>query len=141
MLKKLLKIINEVPDQKTKYNYIEKIVMIIYQMSDETCKALIKDFINNLEITKDKTSYEYISFMLTIKNLKFDINDEELKKEIRNYINSFSVNTFSSSFFGLKSCLAAVCEKDTSYNELAEEVNNIIKNHNKNLISIEEGDN
>lgn len=136
-----MKIINEVPDQKTKYNYIEKIVMIIYQMSDETCKALIKDFINNLEITKDKTSYEYISFMLTIKNLKFDINDEELKKEIRNYINSFSVNTFSSSFFGLKSCLAAVCEKDTSYNELAEEVNNIIKNHNKNLISIEEGDN
>lgn len=141
LLKKLLKIINEVPDQKTKYNYIEKIVMIIYQMSDETCKALIKDFINNLEITKDKTSYEYISFMLTIKNLKFDINDEELKNNIRNYINSFPLNTFSSSFLGLKSCLANVCKKDTSYNELTEEVNNIIKNHNKNLMSIEEGNN
>lgn len=141
LLKKLLRIINEVPDQKTKYNYIEKIVMIIYQMSDETCKALIKDFINNLEITKDKTSYEYISFMLTIENLKFDINDEELKNNIRNYINSFPLNTFSSSFLGLKSCLANVCKKDTSYNELTEEVNNIIKNHNKNLMSIEEGNN
>lgn len=141
LLKKLLKIINEVPDQKTKYNYIEKIVMIIYQMSDETCKALIKDFINNLEITRDKTSYEYISFMLTIKNLKFDIDDEELKNNIRNYINSFPLNTFSSSFLGLKSCLANVCKKDTSYNELTEEVNNIIQNHNKNLMSIEEGDN
>lgn len=33
----------------------------IYQMSDEPCKVLIKEFINNLEITKEKTSYNYIS--------------------------------------------------------------------------------
>lgn len=141
LLQKLLKNINEMESQKDKYRFIEHLVMIIYQMADEPCKSLIKSFINNLEITKDKNSYEYISFMLTIKNLKFDIDDEELKNNIRNYINSFPLNTFSSSFLGLKSCLAAVCVKDISYNELAEEVNNIIQNHNKNLISIEEGDN
>lgn len=131
LLQQLLKNINEMESQKDKYRFIHHLVMVIYQMSDEPCKVLIKDFINSLEITKDKTSYEYISFMLTIKNLKFDIDDEELKNNIRNHINSFPSNTFSSSFLGLKSCLDAVCEKDTSYNELAEEVESIIQNYNK----------
>lgn len=131
LLQQLLKNTNEMESQKDKYRFIEHLVMIIYQMSDEPCKAIIKDFINNLEITKDKTSYEYISFMLTIKNLNFDIDDKELKNSIKNHINSFPANTFSSSFLGLKSCLAAVCEKDASYNELAEEVDTIIRNYNK----------
>ena len=131
LLQQLLKNINEMESQKDKYRFIHHLVMVIYQMSDEPCKVLIKDFINSLEITKDKTSYEYISFMLTIKNLKFDVDDEELKNNIRNHINSFPSNTFSSSFLGLKACLDAVCEKDTSYNELAEEVESIIQNYNK----------
>ncbi|MCI6186841.1 MAG: SIR2 family protein [Spirochaetia bacterium] len=140
LLKKLLKIISEVSEQKTKYNYIEKIVMIIYQMSNEPCKALIKDFIINLEISKDKTSFDYISFMLTIKNLKFDLDDQELKNDIRNHINSFPKNTFSSSYLGLKSCLDAVCEKDSSYHELAEEVETIIQKYNKEEFHLPTGE-
>ena len=109
-------------------------------MSDEPCKVLIKEFINNLEITKEKTSYDYISLMLTIKTLKFDIDDEELKNNIRLHINSFPPNTFSSSFLGLKSCLDAVCDKDTSYIELAEEVKTIIQNYNKKEFQLPTGE-
>lgn len=140
LLQQLLKNTNEMESQKDKYRFIEKIIMIIYQMSDEPCKVLIKEFINNLEITKEKTSYDYISLMLTIKTLKFDIDDEELKNNIRLHINSFPPNTFSSSFLGLKSCLDAVCDKDTSYIELAEEVKTIIQNYNKKAFQLPTGE-
>ncbi len=115
--------------------------MVIYQMANEPCKTIITDFINNLEIAKDKTSYEYISFMLTIKNLKFDIDDEELKINIKNHIKSFPSNTFNRTFFGLQSCLDTVCKKDSSYVELANEVDNIIQKYNKNKIPLSTGEN
>lgn len=140
LLQQLLKNTNEMESQKDKYRFIEHLVMIIYQMANDPCKALIKDFINDLEITKYKTSYEYISFMLTIKNLKFDIDDEEVRNNIRNHINSFPLNTFSTSFLGLKSCLDAVCEKDTSYNELLEEIDTRIQNYNKKEFHLSTGE-
>ena len=139
LLQQLLRNVNEMENQTDKYRFIEHLIMIIYQMSNRPCKTIIKDYVNNLEIAKDKTSYEYISFMLTIKNLNFDINDKELKNNIKNYIKSSPANVYTSTFWSLQSCLDAVCKKDTSYIELANEVNLIIQNYNKNKIPISRG--
>lgn len=74
LLHKLLKNTDEMESQKDKYRFIEKLIMIIYQMSDEQCKNLIKDFIYSLKIVQDKNSEEYYTFMITLKKLNFEMN-------------------------------------------------------------------
>ena len=105
--------------------------MIIYQMSDESCKKIIDKYISALDLTQDKDSYEYISFMLSLKHYKFGINDEELRKSINNHIDFFSKNEFSSTFNGLKSGLDAVCKIDNSYSDLLEKINMRIQDYEK----------
>lgn len=131
LLIKLLNKIDGISEQKRKYEFIERIVMIIYQMSDESCKKIIDKYISALDLTQDKDSYEYISFMLSLKHYKFGINDEELRKSINNHIDFFSKNEFSSTFNGLKSGLDAVCKIDNSYSDLLEKINMRIQDYEK----------
>ena len=81
LLQKLLKNTEEMDSQKDKYRFIEKVIMIIYQMSNEKCKTIIREFIQSLDIVQDKNSEDYYTFMLTLKNLNFENNEEELKNE------------------------------------------------------------
>lgn len=141
LLKKLLITINSIITPSDKYRFVEHLIMIIYQMGNDNCKQIITSFINSLDISKDKTSYEYISFMLSLKRLNFDINDEELKNCIINYIESFPSNSFCSTFIDLKSCLEATCEKDSSYHELVKKLETIIQNYKKFELSIGESNN
>lgn len=131
LLKKLLAKINEMQNQSDKYRYVEHLVMVIYQMSNETCKSIIKDFINNWDITKDKTAIEYLSFMLTLKQLKFDIDDSKLRMFITNYINSIPTNSFTSAFYTLRAKLDTVCKNDLSYKHLEKQVDTKIADFEK----------
>ena len=98
---------------------------------EEIIEKIIDKYISALDLTQDKDSYEYISFMLSLKHYKFGINDEELRKSINNHIDFFSKNEFSSTFYGLKSGLDAVCKIDNSYSDLLEKINMRIQDYEK----------
>ena len=132
LLQKLLKNTEEMDSQKDKYRFIEKLIMIIYQMSNEKCKTIIREFIQSLDIVQDKNSEDYYTFMLTLKNLNFENNEEELKNDLSNYLESIPNSPFSSKIYGIQSSLESVSKKDSSYNDLLQRANSIIENHNKN---------
>lgn len=132
LLKKLLRKINEMSAIQDKYRYIERLVMVIYQMSNDKCKIIIKDFIHKLEVFQDKYSADYYTLMLTLKNLQFEINDDELKDDLYKYLESIQNKPFSSKIYGIKSSLEIISKKFATYNELLQKVTSIIENHNKN---------
>lgn len=127
LLNKLLKNINKMQRKSEQYRFIEHLVMVIYQMTDENCKKVITDFISRLDVTQNKSTSEYCTFMLTLKSLGFKVNDNELKESINSFLESISENSFSSVLFGLQFRLDKIINNDVSYKLYSDKIT-VIKN-------------
>ena len=132
LLKKLLCKTDEMKSNCDKYRLIENLIMIIYQMSDDVCKYLIRDFVDKLDIKQNKISAEYCSFMLALKSLKFDIKNEYIINLIKEYLSTIPDNTFSLNIYGIQGKLHLLLKKYKLYYEISATVDSIIKEFEKN---------
>ena len=132
LLKKLLCKTDEMKSDCDKYRLIEKLIMIIYQMSDDVCKYLIRGFVDKLDIKQNKISAEYCSFMLTLKSLKFDIKNEDIINLIKEYLATIPKNVFSLNIYEIQEKLHLLLYKYIVYYEISATVDSIIKEFEKN---------
>lgn len=139
--KLLLLFINKLKslDIREQLNLCQWVLIPIYQMSNDSCKKQILDFIkkSDIENAKNNSDFDLIINYIIVKLLFICLNiensTEEFKGLIKSTLTKYPKNRFSFILYTLQEMVEKAAEKDESYKELKEYVEDFVKERKKVL--------
>ena len=128
----LIKVIYSIKtaDIKDQIIWVQHVLVPIYQVSDGKCQEIIKNYVSESEFTKfsGDSDAELDFYIMKLLFIAANIEDAnfEITEKIKNCLNNYPKNKFSSKILNLQSMINSVCIVHANFKELKDFVDNYV---------------